>query len=158
MSCSPPLPKAIIIGFNVRPERQATVAAEREDVDIRLHTIIYELTDEIKKAMLGMLEPVFKEVFRGRASVLQTFRISKVGTVAGCMVSEGTITRDSQVRLLRDNIVIHTGKVDALKRFKNDVSEVKSGFECGISLVNYNDLKEDDVIEAFAMEKIAAEL
>jgi len=149
---------AIIIGFNVRPERQATAAAEREDVDIRLHTIIYELTDEIKKAMVGMLEPVFKEVFRGRATVLQTFRISKVGTVAGCMVNDGIITRDNQVRLLRDNIVIHTGKIDALKRFKNDVSEVKTGFECGISLVNYNDVKDGDVIEAFAMEKIAPEL
>jgi translation initiation factor IF-2 len=150
--------EAIIVGFNVRPERQATAAAEKEQVDIRLHTIIYELTDEIKKAMTGMLEPVFKEVFRGRAGVLQVFRISKVGTVAGCMVNEGTITRDSQVRLLRDNVVIHTGKIDALKRFKNDVSEVKQGFECGISLVNYQDIKQGDVIEAFVMERVAPEL
>jgi translation initiation factor IF-2 len=148
----------IIVGFNVRPERQAQALAEKEGVDIRLHTIIYELTDEIKKAMTGMLEPVFKEVFRGRATVQQVFRISKVGTVAGCLVNEGTITRDSQVRLLRDNVVIHTGRIDALKRFKNDVSEVKSGFECGISLIGYQDIKENDVIEAFGMEKIAAEL
>jgi translation initiation factor IF-2 len=150
--------EAIIIGFNVRPERQAQSAAEKESVDIRLHTIIYELTDEIKKAMTGMLEPVFKEAFRGRATVQQVFRISKVGTVAGCLVNEGTITRDSQVRLLRDNIVVHTGKIDALKRFKNDVSEVKNGFECGISLVGYQDIKEGDVIEAFVMERLAPEL
>jgi translation initiation factor IF-2 len=108
--------------------------------------------------MTGMLEPVFKEVFRGRATVQQVFRISKVGTVAGCLVNEGTITRDSQVRLLRDNIVIHTGRIEALKRFKNDVSEVKNGFECGISLAGYQDIKEGDIIEAFGMEKIAAQL
>jgi translation initiation factor IF-2 len=148
----------IIVGFNVRPERQAQSLAEKEGVDIRLHTIIYELTDEIRKAMTGMLEPVFKEVFRGRATVQQVFRITKVGTVAGCLVNDGTITRDSQVRLLRDNIVIHTGRIEALKRFKNDVSEVKSGFECGISLSGYQDIKDGDVIEAFAMEKVAAVL
>jgi len=148
----------IVIGFNVRPERNAQSLAEQEKVDIRLHTIIYDLVDEIRKAMTCMLEPIFKEVFRGRAEVRETFRITKVGTVAGCMVQEGTITRDSQVRLLRDNIVIHTGKIDALKRFKNDASEVKSGFECGISLVGYNDIKVGDIIEAFVTERIAAEL
>ncbi len=148
----------IVIGFNVRPERNAQSLAEQEKVDIRLHTIIYDLVDEIRRAMTGMLEPIFKEVFRGRAEVRETFRITKVGTVAGCMVQEGTITRDSQVRLLRDNIVIHTGKIDALKRFKNDASEVKSGFECGISLVGYNDIKVGDIIEAFVTERIAAEL
>ncbi|MBI1896804.1 MAG: translation initiation factor IF-2 [Acidobacteria bacterium] len=149
---------AIIIGFNVRPERSAQSLAEKESVDIRLHTIIYELTDEIKKAMTGMLEPVFKEVFRGRATVQQVFRISKIGTVAGCLVNEGAITRDSQVRLLRDNVVIYTGRIDSLKRFKNDVSEVKSGFECGISIAGYSDIKENDVIEAFAMERLAPQL
>jgi translation initiation factor IF-2 len=148
---------AIIVGFNVRPERNAQTVAEKEKVDIRLHTIIYELADEIKKAMTGMLEPVFKEVYKGRAQVREVFRISKVGAVAGCMVNDGSITRDAQVRLLRDNAVIHTGKVSGLKRFKNDASEVKAGFECGISLANYNDIKPGDVIEAFATERVATE-
>ncbi len=148
---------AIIVGFNVRPERTAQAVAEQEKVDIRLHTIIYELADEIKRAMTGMLEPVFKEVYKGRAMVREVFRISKVGTVAGCMVNDGSITRDSQVRLLRDNIVVHTGKVEGLKRFKNDASEVKQGFECGISIANYNDIKPGDVIEAFATERVASE-
>jgi translation initiation factor IF-2 len=148
---------AIIVGFNVRPERTAQAVAEQEKVDIRLHTIIYELADEIKKAMSGMLDPVFKEVYKGRALVREVFRISKVGTVAGCMVNDGSIARDSQVRLLRDNVVVHTGKVEGLKRFKNDASEVKQGFECGISIANYNDIKPGDVIEAFATERVATE-
>jgi translation initiation factor IF-2 len=148
---------AIIVGFNVRPERNAQAVAEKEKVDIRLHTIIYELADEIKKAMTGMLEPVFKEVYKGRAQVREVFRISKVGAVAGCMVNDGSITRDAQIRLLRDNVVIHTGKVSGLKRFKNDASEVKAGFECGISLANFNDIKPGDVIEAFATERVATE-
>jgi translation initiation factor IF-2 len=145
---------AIIIGFNVRPERKAADFAEQEGVDIRLHTIIYELTDEIKKAMVGLLDPVFKEVYQGRAEVRETFRISKVGTVAGCYVQDGNITRHSEVRLLRDNIVIHTGKIGALKRFKNDASEVKMGLECGISFASYNDLKPGDIIEAFSKERV----
>jgi len=149
---------AIIIGFNVRPERSAAALAEQEEVEVRLHTIIYELTDEIKRAMAGMLEPVFKEVFKGRADVRETFRISKVGTVAGCYVSEGVIPRDAQVRLLRDNVVVHTGRIDSLKRFKNDASEVKTGFECGISLSNYQDIKPGDVIEAFTMERVNQDL
>jgi translation initiation factor IF-2 len=144
---------AIIVGFNVRPERTAQAVAEQEKVDIRLHTIIYELQDEIKKAMSGLLDPVFKEVYKGRAEVREVFRITKVGSVAGCMVSDGVIPRNAQVRLLRDNIVVHTGKIDALKRFKNDASEVKAGFECGISIVNYNDIKQGDVIEAFITER-----
>ena len=148
---------AIIVGFNVRPERNAQVTAEKEKVEIRHHSIIYELSDEIKKAMSGMLAPVFKEVYKGRAQVREAFRISKVGTVAGCFVDDGAIGRSNEVRLLRDNVVIHTGKIDALKRFKNDASEVKQGFECGISLVNYNDIKAGDVIEAFVMERMAVE-
>jgi len=148
---------AIIVGFSVRPERTAQALAEQEKVDIRLHTIIYELSDEVKRAMTGMLEPVFKEVYKGRAQVREVFRISKVGTVAGCVVQDGSITRDSQVRLLRDNVVIYTGKVEGLKRFKNDASEVKTGFECGISLANFNDIKPGDVIEAFAVERVATE-
>jgi translation initiation factor IF-2 len=132
--------------------------AEKESVDIRLHTIIYELTDEMKKAMTGLLEPVFKEVFRGRAEVREVFKISKVGTVAGCMVTEGTLTRDSQARVLRDNIVVHTGRIESLRRFKNDVSEVKSGFECGITIANFGDVKQGDIFEAFAMERMAPEV
>jgi translation initiation factor IF-2 len=148
---------AIIVGFNVRPERNAQTVADQEKVDIRLHSIIYELSDEIKKAMTGMLAPVFKEVYRGRAIVREVFRISKVGSVAGCQVDDGVIARNADVRLLRDNKVIFTGKIDALKRFKNDASEVKAGFECGISLVNFNDIKQGDVIEAFASERVATE-
>jgi translation initiation factor IF-2 len=149
---------AIIVGFNVRPERTATALAEQEKVDIRLHTIIYELTDELKKAMTGMLEPVFKEVYQGRAEVREVFRISKVGNVAGCMVIDGLIRRDSEVRILRDNVVVFTGKVDTLKRFKNDASEVKSGFECGITIRNFGDIKPKDIIEAFATERVALEV
>ena len=149
---------AIVIGFNVRPERNAAALAEQEKVDIRLHTIIYNVTDEIKKAMTGLLEPVFKEVYRGRAEVRDTFRISKVGNVAGCIVQDGTLTRDSEVRLLRDNVVVYTGKVASLRRFKDDVSEVKSGMECGVTLQNYSDVKQGDVIEAFVTERVASEV
>ena len=149
---------AIIIGFNVRPERNASALAEQEKVDIRLHTIIYNVTDEIKKAMSGLLEPVFKEVYKGRAEVRDTFRISKVGNVAGCIVQDGTLTRDSEVRLLRDNVVVYTGKVASLRRFKDDVSEVKSGMECGVTLQNYSDVKQGDVIEAFVTERVASEV
>lgn len=147
--------EAVIIGFNVRPERKATEMAEKEKIDIRLHTIIYEMVDEIKRAMVGLLEPVFKETFQGRLEVREVFRITKIGTVAGCYVQDGFITRQSEVRLLRDNVVMFTGKVDALKRFKNDASEVKQGFECGVSIVNYQDIKTGDVIEAFVTEKVA---
>ncbi|MBS1854815.1 MAG: translation initiation factor IF-2 [Acidobacteria bacterium] len=149
---------AIIIGFNVRPERNATALAEQEKVDVRLHTIIYNLTDEIKRAMVGLLEPVFREVYRGKAEVRETFRITKVGNVAGCQVLDGTITRDSEVRLLRDNIVVHTGRIGSLRRFKDDVSEVKTGMECGITLDNYGDVKQGDIIEAFVTERVANEV
>ena len=127
---------AIIIGFNVRPDRNAADMAEREEVDIRLHSVIYNVTDEIKKAMEGLLEPTFKEVRIGAAEVREVFKVPKIGTIAGCMVTEGRITRagDTQARLLRDNVVVHEGKIASLRRFKDDVSEVKSGFECGIGL------------------------
>ena len=148
---------AIIIGFNVRPERNAAALAEQEKVDVRLHTIIYNLTDEIKLAMTGLLSPVYKEVYRGKAEVRDTFRITKVGNVAGCIVLDGAITRDSEVRLLRDNVVVHTGKIGSLRRFKDDVSEVKSGMECGITLDNYGDVKQGDIIEAFKTERVANE-
>jgi translation initiation factor IF-2 len=149
---------AVVIGFNVRPDRNASALAEQEKVDIRLHTIIYDLTDEIKRAMTGMLEPVYKEVYRGRAEVREIFRISKVGTVAGCVVVDGSIPRDAGVRLLRDNVVVLTGKLASLKRFKDDASEVRAGLECGLALENFNDLKPGDVIEAFATERIAPEV
>jgi translation initiation factor IF-2 len=149
---------AIIIGFNVRPERKAQELAEQEEVDIRLHSIIYELQDEIKRAMSGLLEPTIKETYQGRAQVLETFRIPKVGTVAGCRVTDGLIKRDSEVRLLRDNIVVFKGKVSSLRRFKDDASQVTNGMECGISIANYGDIKVNDVIEAFVTEKVAAEV
>jgi len=149
---------AIIIGFNVRPERKAQELAEQEKVDIRLHSIIYELQDEIKRAMTGLLEPTIRETYQGRAEVLDTFRIPKVGTVAGCRVTDGLIKRDSEVRLLRDNIVVFKGKVGSLRRFKDDASEVRNGMECGISIANYGDVKVGDVIEAFVTERIAAEV
>jgi translation initiation factor IF-2 len=146
---------AIIIGFNVRPEKKAEVEAEKAGVEMRLHTIIYNVTDEIKAAMEGMLEPTLKEVARGRAEVRNTFKVPKFGVVAGCYVTEGSITRGSQLRLLRDNRVIYEGKVGSLRRFKDDVSEVKQGFECGIGLDRYQDIKIGDVIEAFLVEKVA---
>ncbi|MGZ4834970.1 MAG: translation initiation factor IF-2 [Terriglobales bacterium] len=149
---------AIIIGFNVRPERKAAELAEQDKVDIRLHSIIYELQDEIRKAITGLLEPVIKETYQGRAEVRDTFRIPKVGTVAGCYVQDGIIKRDSEVRLLRDNVVVFKGKVSSLRRFKEDVSDVRNGLECGISIQNYGDVKVGDVIEAFATERVAAEL
>jgi translation initiation factor IF-2 len=149
---------AIIIGFNVRPDRNASDVAEREKVDIRQHSVIYNVTDEIKKAMAGLLAPTFKEQRIGTAQVRDTFKVPKVGTIAGCMVLDGRITRagDVQVRLLRDHVVVWEGKLASLRRFKDDVSEVKSGFECGIGLQNYNDVKVGDVIEVFMMERVAA--
>jgi translation initiation factor IF-2 len=148
---------AIIIGFNVRPDRNAADVAEREKVDIRQHSVIYHVTDEIKKAMAGLLEPTFKEQRLGIAQVRETFKVPKVGTIAGCMVTDGRITRqgDAQARLLRDNVVVWEGKLASLKRFKDDVSEVKSGFECGLGLQNFNDVKVGDVIEVFQMERVA---
>ena len=149
---------AIIIGFNVRPERKAQELAEQEEVDIRLHSIIYELQDEIKRAMTGLLEPTIKETYQGRAEVLETFRIPKVGTIAGCRVTDGVIKNNSEVRLLRDSVVVFKGKVGSLRRFKDDAKEVTNGMECGISIANYGDIKARDVIEAFATERIAAEV
>jgi translation initiation factor IF-2 len=148
---------AIIIGFNVRPERKAQELAEQEEVDIRLHSIIYELQDEIKRAMTGLLEPTIKETYQGRAEVLETFRIPKVGTIAGCRVIDGLIKRDAEVRLLRDNVVVFKGKIGSLRRFKDDAKEVTNGMECGISISNYGDIKARDVIEAFVTERVAAE-
>jgi translation initiation factor IF-2 len=149
---------AIIIGFNVRPDRNASDVAEREKVDIRLHSVIYNVVDEMKKAMAGLLEPTYKEVRLGSAEVRDTFKVPKFGTIAGCMVTEGRITRsgDAQARLLRDNVVVYEGKIGSLRRFKDDVSEVKAGFECGIGFERFNDIKVGDVIEAFVVERVAA--
>ena len=149
---------AVIIGFSVRPERSAAVLADREGIDIRLHTVIYELIDEIKKAMTGLLDPLIKETLTGRADVLDTFHVSKVGTVAGCLVLDGRVASGSEVRLLRDNVVIYTGRLSSLKRFKDDASEVRSGQECGMGIENFNDVKKGDVIEAFVSEKVAQEV
>jgi len=143
-----------VIGFNVRPERKAAEIAERDEVEVRLYTVIYDAVDEMKKAMEGLLEPTLREVRLGAAEVRDTFKISKVGTIAGCYVTDGKVNRQAQVRLLRDNVVIHTGKVLSLKRFKDDASEVKAGTECGIGIANYNDVKPGDVIEFFVTEKV----
>lgn len=149
---------AIVIGFNVRPEVKAQAHAEREGVDIRLYSIIYDAVEDVKKAMEGLLEPTFKEKFLGRVEVREVFSVPKVGTVAGCYVQDGKMVRNAQVRLLRDNVVIYEGKMSSLRRFKDDVKEVASGYECGIGLENYNDIKLNDIIEAFEMEKIATKL
>ena len=145
---------AVVIGFNVRPERKATELAQLEQVDIRLHTIIYNVTDEIKKAMTGLLAVVFKETILGRAEVREVFRISNVGMVAGCYLQDGKITRDALIRLLRDSVVVHQGKLKSLRRFKEDVTEVRTGMECGIALENFSDVKVGDVIEAFVKERV----
>ena len=147
---------AIIIGFNVRPDRNAADLAERESVDIRQHSVIYHVTDEMKKAMAGLLEPTFREVRVGAAEVREMFRVPKFGTIAGCMVTDGRVARtgDMQARLLRDHVVVYTGKIGSLRRFKDDVSEVKTGIECGIGFEKYNDIKVGDVIEVFMIEKL----
>jgi translation initiation factor IF-2 len=147
--------RAVIVGFNVRPERSAVELAEKEQVDVRLHTVIYELIDELRKAMTGLLEPTFREVATGRAEVRETFKVPKVGTVAGCHVVEGLIPRHAAVRLLRDNRVTYEGKIASLRRFKEDVSEVRAGFDCGIGLDRFQDLKPGDFIEAYVREEVA---
>jgi len=145
---------AIVIGFNVRPEPQASAAAEQEKVDVRLHNIIYNVIDEIEHAMKGMLDPVFKEVVIGHAEVRNLFKVTKVGTIAGCMVTDGKMQRNAEARLLRGGVVLFTGKLDSLKRFKDDAKEVAQGYECGITLDKYNDIQEGDIVEAFVMEKV----
>jgi translation initiation factor IF-2 len=149
---------AVVIGFNVRPDRKAAEVAERENVEVRLHSIIYELQDEITKAMFGLLDTVYREVYAGRAEVLQVFKISKVGQIAGSIVRDGLIKRDNQVRVLRDGTEVWKGKIASLKRVKDDVAEVRQGIECGIDLAGFSDIKTGDIIEAFTTEKMAAEL
>ncbi|MDQ6780823.1 MAG: translation initiation factor IF-2 [Candidatus Eremiobacteraeota bacterium] len=146
---------AIIIGFNIRPDATITRKAETEGVDLRLYDVIYNVIDEVKAALTGMLKPQTREVVQGQAEIRQTFKVSKVGTIAGCYVRSGKVTRDSRIRLLRDSAVIYEGKLASLKRFKDDVREVAEGYECGMAIENYNDLKEGDVLEAFTTEQFA---
>ena len=145
---------AIIVGFNVRPDAAAAASAQRSNVDMRFYRVIYEAIDEIEAAMKGMLAPKFEEVVIGHAEVRMTYKVSSVGTVCGCMVKDGKVTRDAQVRILRDNIVIHEGEVGSLQRFKDPVKEVTAGYECGMSVVKYNDIKEGDIFECFAMQEV----
>ncbi|WP_449540049.1 translation initiation factor IF-2 [Ferdinandcohnia sp. Marseille-Q9671] len=145
---------AIVIGFNVRPDVNAKRTAEAEEVDIRLHRIIYKVIEEIESAMKGMLDPEFEEKVIGQAEVRTTFKVSKIGTIAGAYVTDGKITRDSGVRLIRNGVVIFEGEIDTLKRFKDDVKEVATNYECGITIAKYNDIKEGDIIEAFVMQEV----
>src|SRR5271163_368126 len=147
---------AVVIAFNVRPERKASELAQREGVDIRPYSIIYELLDELQKAVAGLLAPIIKEQHLGRAEVRDTFRVKGVGTIAGCSVTEGIIRRDAEVRVIREAAVIFTGRINSLKRFKDDAKEVRQGFECGIGIANFADVKVGDSLECFTVEKIAA--
>ncbi|NLM69614.1 MAG: translation initiation factor IF-2, partial [Firmicutes bacterium] len=149
---------AIIIAFNVRPDPNALRAAEREKVDIRGYRVIYDAIDEVKAAMSGLLEPEYKEEAIGRAEVRETFRVPGVGTVAGCYVMDGKVTRSANVRVLRDNVIVHEGKISSLKRFKDDVREVLQGYECGIGIERFNDIKVGDFIEAYIIKEIARSL
>jgi translation initiation factor IF-2 len=147
---------AIIVGFNVRPDNVARESAVRSNVDIRMYRVIYDCINEITAAMQGMLAPKYQEVVIGHAEVRQTYKVSHVGTVCGCYVQDGKIQRGCKVRVLRDNIVIHEGELASLKRFKDDVREVQTNYECGLSVEKFNDIKEGDIIEAFIMEQIKA--
>jgi len=147
---------AIVIAFGIRPDRKAMELAQQEHVDIRSHTIIYEVSDELKKAMEGLLEPVIQETYLGRAEVRNTFRVKGAGTVAGCYVVDGVLKRDAQIRVVRDGAVIYTSKLSSLKRFKDDASEVRTGFECGAGIANFNDVKVGDILECFSVQKLSA--
>ncbi|MFT9213680.1 translation initiation factor IF-2, partial [Liquorilactobacillus ghanensis] len=147
---------AIIIGFNVRPTAQAKSQADADNVDIRLHNVIYQAIDQVETAMKGMLEPVYKEKITGQVEIRQTYKVSKLGTIGGGYVTDGFIQRDSGVRLIRDGIVIYEGKLASLKRFKDDAKEVKQGFECGLMIENYNDIKVGDQVEAYIMQEVPA--
>jgi translation initiation factor IF-2 len=150
--------RAIIIGFNVRPTPKASQLAEQERIDLRLYTVIYEAIEDVRKAMEGMLAPIEKELVLGRAEVRQTFSISKIGIVAGCYVVSGKIERSNQVRLIRDDVVVYQGRMVSMKRYKDDIKEASEGYECGIVLENYRDVKVGDVVEAFTIEKESAKL
>jgi translation initiation factor IF-2 len=145
---------AIILGFHVRPDANARAVAEREQVDIRTYRVIYEAVEDVRAALEGLLKPEEKEVILGEAEVLETFKVSKVGTIAGCMVRSGTIVRTAKARVVRDGKSVYTGNISSLKRFKDDVREVKEGLECGIGIENFNDVKVGDRIEAFRVEEV----
>ena len=149
---------AIIIGFNVRPDNNAKRMAEKENVDINTYRIIYEAIEDVKAALSGLLAPELKEVELGQAEVRETFKVPKVGVVAGCYVTDGKITRHAKIRVLRDSVVIHDGELASLKRFKDDVKEVAFGYECGIGLERFNDIKEGDILEAYTFEEVKREL
>ena len=149
---------AIVIAFHVRPDPAARKAAEGQGVDVRVYRVIYEVTEDVQKAMVGLLPPTVSEEFLGRAEVRRTFSVPRVGTIAGCYVTEGNMRRNASCRLLRDGVHVYEGRVGSLKRFKDDVREVASGFECGIGIDGYNDVKVGDVIEAFVLEEKPASL
>ena len=149
---------AIVFGFNVRPAVKSQQLAEQEGVDIKLYQVIYDAIDDVKKAMVGMLAPISREKMMGKAEVRQVFTIPKAGTIGGCFIVDGKVTRKALLRLVRDSVIIYTGKVGSLRRFKDDVSEVAQGYECGLSIEGYSDLKEGDIIEAFEIETVAATL
>ena len=145
---------AVIVGFNVRPDAAAQASAQRANVDIRMYRVIYDAIDEIEAAMKGMLAPKYREAIIGHAEVRQTYKVSAIGTIAGCYVKDGKVTRDSKVRVLRDNIVIYEGEIGSLQRFKDSVKEVAQNYECGMSIDKFNDIKEGDIFECYVMEEI----
>ena len=145
---------AIIVGFNVRPDAAAQASGQRANVDMRFYRVIYDAIDEIEAAMKGMLAPKYEEVVIGHAEVRMTYKVSAVGTIAGCMVKDGKVTRDSKVRVLRDNIVIHEGEIGSLQRFKDAAKEVTAGFECGMSIAKFNDIREGDIFECYIMQEV----
>ena len=146
--------QAVIIGFNIRPMANISDLAKSKGIEIRLYNIIYKLQEDIEKAVKGLLDPVFEEKETGQAVVRETYKVSRIGTIAGCYVNTGYISRNAGVRLIRNSIVIYTGKISSLKRFKDDVKEVKAGFDCGLTIENFNDIKVDDIIECFVMEEV----
>ena len=146
---------AIVVGFNVRPNAEAKQLADREGVDIRTYRVIYQLTEDIQRALIGMLSPERVEEVLGEVEVRQTFRASRVGTIAGCMVTQGAVQRGAQVRIVRDGTIVHDGRIGTLKRFQDDVREVAQGFECGITIDNFNDSKEGDVLEVYTVREVA---
>jgi translation initiation factor IF-2 len=149
---------AVVIGFNTRADAGARRLAEANGIDIRYYNIIYDAVDEVRSAMAGMLSPDKKEEVIGGAEIRQVFRVSKIGSIAGCMVTSGVVRRTAQVRLLRDNVVVFTGVLDSLKRFKDDAKEVREGFECGLNIKNFNDIKEGDQLEFFEVKEVARTL
>jgi len=150
--------KAMIFGFNVRANPQAREMAKRDGIEIRYYSVIYDVIDDVKAALTGMLSPILRERFLGNAQIREVFNITKVGKVAGCMITEGVVKRGAGVRLLRDNVVIHTGTLKTLKRFKDEVREVREGYECGMAFENYENVQAGDVIEAYEIEEVARQL